>query len=172
MSKKEPWSRLPCSTANTTGWPSMTRFTSSTKSDPSPGCRALYQRASCSMSVLASGCLLGAFILKLALQILEVGRLKGHGDVGMGGEFRTTGSGNASLSLIPYVRNLRKIQDGKSLRRLRTSGIGEVRWFSWICSGAANQPGGMRFCILPSSFCIPIHGGEADAVPSSTMVGT
>ena len=84
----------------------------------------------------------------------------------------TTGSGSASLSPIPDVRNRRKIQHGESLRRLRTSGMGEVRWFSWICSGAANQPGGMRFCILHSSFCIPIHGGEAEAVPSSTMVGT
>ena len=40
-------------------------------------------------------------------------------------EARTTGSGSAALSPIPDVRNRRRIQDGASLHRLRTSGIGE-----------------------------------------------
>ena len=55
---------------------------------------------------------------------------------------RTTGSWSASLSPIPDVRNRWRIQDGGSLHRLRTSGIGKVTWFSWIGSGAMSLPAG------------------------------
>jgi hypothetical protein len=45
-----------------------------------PGLRSSYQRASRSMSALASGCLLSAFIRQLPLEMIEVIGLERRGD--------------------------------------------------------------------------------------------
>ena len=114
-----------------------TRFTSSTKSVPSPGFCPSYQRASRSMSALASGCLLGAFIQELALEILEMVRFEWNRNGRIGPEFRKAALqfGDKFRRFVPFRLGC-DIRPRTKVRRARRF----TSWAStylWVGSGAS-----------------------------------